>query len=91
MLIRLLDFEKFVGHNHGLIRASFVVATRHVEEAVLKGCSERVIALPVRLAADCTMVVAGLLLLLLLVSDCLLASIPWRLRLTCLKIEAQIG
>ena len=91
MLIRLLDFEKFVGHDHGLIRASFVVATRHVEEAVLKGCSERVIVLPVRLAAHRTVVVAWLLLLLLLVSDCLLAAITGRLRLACLQVEAQIG
>ena len=77
MLIRLLHFEKFVRHYHGLVSAPFVV-TGHVEEAVLEGYPDWIVALAVGLAADCPMVVAWLLLLLLLIPDRLLASVAWR-------------
>ena len=78
MLIRLLHFENFVRHYHGLVNASFVV-TGHVEEAVLEGNPDWIVALAVGLPADCPMVVAWLLLLLLLlIADRLLASVAWR-------------
>ena len=78
MLIRLLHFENFVRHYHCLVNAPFVV-TGYVEEAVLEGNSDRIVALAVGLSADCPMVVAWLLLLLLLlIPDRLLASVAWR-------------
>lgn len=78
MLIRLLHFEKFVRHYHRLVSAPFVV-TGHVEEAVLQGYPDRIVAMAVGLSADGPMVVAWWLLLLgLLVPNRLLAPVAWR-------------
>ena len=78
MLIRLLDFENFVRHHaHRLVRRpALVIAPRHVEEAVLQRCSDRVVAMAIGLAAHGSVMVP-VWLLLLLVSDRLLASVTW--------------